>query len=695
MADDAVEAAGESRGGPEGAPTGPSDIARRARLWYLEAVNHPFWKDYRANAKEDEGFYVGGKGQWSLDYSSERYEKLKAQGRAVISIDHIGPAVELLVGLERQNRYDIKAAPEGAEDVEDTETLSWLLKWAQDQAEVHERLSDGAEDVFITGLAAWTCEIDWSEDPWRGEIVVERLEPGKDCLWDPSARKMNLRDARYFLRFRWVQLEDVIADHPDKKDAIRAAAADLEMRSQPGGGKSTSGPAADAYGAPGSHPQEALGPDAHLWDPLLRRVLVLEPWWREPEDLWFVVDRSGGRPVDKDAQGTPLSHEAATLLAASDPDTLRAVRRRVMRVHTATVLPAFFMELEPADPTPYDNDDRDFPFVACWGYRRGDAVWGVVSKLKDPQRAENKRWSQALDLLGKYANLRLMYREGSVVDPRTLEEPFSSAPIVLNQDATLPEPKYLIPPLAEVARLLSEMAQQMAQKMREIGPNTELLGLRGDSVSGVAIAERKQQGNILYARLYDNLRQARHIMGQRLARRVQQRFTTEEVIRLTRPDTGEAVVVRVNPSEARRKEWKDEDLTFWRSFRARQLEEGRPRVLRDPSALKFDVAIGEIPATPTARAAKALALIEVAEKFPATQPVLLPEIMEMLDIPNRSRVLQRMAALTGQNGGATGAGGPPGGALPPEIAAALAGGGGAPAPGGPPVVPPTVQGGPA
>ena len=78
--------------------------------------------------------------------------------------------------------------------------------------------------------------------------------------------------------------------------------------------------------------------------------------------------------------------------------------------------------------------------------------------------------------------------------------------------------------------------------------------------------------------------------------------------------------------------------------------------------------IADTPATPSARASKALALIEIAEKFKALFPILIEDILELLDLPNRARVLQKFRATqqvnpaAGQPTGvpANGGGGAPG-----------------------------------
>ena len=664
MADDPIRDAAEVPGREP--PIGDM-LAERARLWYLEAWNSAFWRKFRDESKEDTGFYVGGKAQWSQDYSTEDFEKLKASKRAVLSINHCLPQIEALVGYERRNRFDIKAAPQGGEDAEDTELLSWLLKFVQDQSEVPEYRSECFENGAITGLSCLACEIDWSENAYQGEIVVSVLRPGEEVVWDPHSRRYDLRDARYVLRYRWVFSQDLYAEFPEHAKEIEQALSSLgSAMLSTGEHKTTEGPVGNRYGDVRGHPVEDLGAEALFYDPDESRILVLEAWYRDYEWRWMVVDKEGGKPETKDAADEPLTREAAMRLAEGDPDRLKAIRRRQRKIRMATILPATYQTIEDG-PSPYDNDDEDFPFVPYWAFRQGDEVWGLIRNLKDPQRIENKRWSQLVDILAKYANLRIMYQEGSVTDPKILEEPFSTAPIPYRAEPgeEVRPPGYLVPPLSELVVALRNLAVEMGAKMREIGLNAELMGLKEDASSGVAIARRQQQGELIATRFFDNHKRTGKLFGQRLARRVAQRFTTEDVLRLTNPDTGEAFDVTVNPVLARKLS-KDE----WKTFRAKQQEAGRPRVLRDPSAMKYDVIIAETPATPSARATKAMALIEIAEKFEALFPILIEDILELLELPNRARVLAKFKQsqqISPETGTPTGANGGPNNA----IAAAL------------------------
>lgn len=656
----------------------PSDLARRARAWFLEASQSPLWTDYIRESTEDTGYYVGGEGQWVKEGSKQDLERLKAQRRAIISINHCKPIVDVLVGFENQNAFDIKAVPQGDEDDEDARILSWLLKFIQDQAEVGEGLSEAFKYGLIRGLSALAIEVDWMTDPVNGEIVCERLTPGRDIIWDPNWRKYDLSDAAYVLRFKWVRVDDLVAQYPEYKTEIMAAVSMLHDTMAPYDPRTTDGPARDAYGtvnAPVIEP--AVSVDRQFYDPALRRIMVVEPWHLTYEPKHLVTDKVKGKVQKFD------SADVARQFAASDRKNLTYVRKLERHIRTGVVLPATAQTLEETD-TPYDNDPSNYPFVPYVADKIDDVIMGIVRNIKDPQRVENKRVSQAMDIVARYCNLRAVAEENSLVNPDALKDPYDTSVIWVRPGKK--PPGFLVPDgLAQIVNVLVELSQQMKTAPREVsGVNTDLLGIRGDTSSGIAIARRQAQGQVIATPYFTNLRRTRKLVGQRLARRIQQRFPTEQIMRLI-DDTGQPVTVRVNPVGFGPETFATPEA--YRSARQAERDAGRPHILRDPSALKFDVVIAEGPSTPTARQGSLLMLEELVKAAPQILPAVIDVMLELADVPQRPKILQRLEMIINQQFGGgvpspQGTVGPAPGAAPRPATSSVA-----TAPPGPPVPP--------
>lgn len=660
MADDPAGSLADSllQAGPPSQETvavaGPDDFAMRARQWFLEAYNHPLWQEYIKEGDEDIAFYVGGEGQWTKDSSTQDLQRLKSEHRTIVALNQIQAPIDLLVGFERQNRFDPRTIPQGDEDEDDARLMTWLLKWTSDQAEVPEVLSDGFEEGLIPGMSAFYVRTDWSKDVVQGKILVELLEPGKDVIWDPYWKGYDLSNdttpAKYVIRFKRVWVDDLVAQYPTHKETILGAASKMDALYRGASAATTDGPAGDAFGSVLDPAQEGSGQDALFYDPKHRLALVMEVWYLDHDVVWLVSDKIQAKVREVDSEAT------ADMAVAADRENLTKVRRLRRRIGMRTVLPAAYLTLDGAeddDDSPYDNDKEHYPIVPYIARRKRDHIYGPVRNMKDPQRIGNKRVSQFMDILARYARARRVVVEGSLVNPADLEDESSTSPIRVKAGHESQRPTWDVPPLAEAVRLLSDAASEMKMANREIpGINTDMLGHKSDATSGIAIARRQSQGQIIATPFFDNFRRTRKLVYQRLARRVQQRFTLDEFVRLTN-EQGEPVVLRLNPAEFRH--LKDKDQI--KAMRQEMAQAGKPHVLRDVSALKYDVIIADTPQTPSARAATLEILLQLVQIMPGIMPIVAPSIVALVDgLPNKAEILQGLQAMAAPP---PGAGGPP------------------------------------
>ena len=642
------------------------DLAERFRAWYLEAINARIFKDWRAEAEEDLAFYIGGKGQWGLrgDYSD--YQKLIDEKRAAISINHIQAPIDMMSGYERGNRTDLKAVPQGADDVESAKLMTWFLKFAQDETGTQDELSEMFEDGNIQGMSVIEVGVDYTgEKPVNGEIALTRLQPWSEILWDPYWRKYDFSDARYMLKFKWTFVADLVADYPEWENEIREAAGQLSIVYTEG---RTRADRRDNYGSVRSHPVEDLTEERQFYDPDDARMLVVEGYYRVYYTKYSLFDRVTGDVREC------TDHAEASALKAADPKRLTIHRQESRKIRMGVVIPAAWLTIE-EDKNPYPNDDSHYPFVAYIAKRKGSTIYGMVRNLKDPQRIENKRWSQVIETLAKWAMLRPMYPKGSLTNPLTLGDASQSGPIEYDAEKAPQGPGWWHAPVAEITKVLETLAIAMKINIREIsGIGAAPLGFkREEEQSGIAIARLQQQMQVVTTVFFDNFRKTRRLFGQRMARRIQQVYTTEDTIRLTN-EYGAPVLVQINPAEA--EHMTDEEFHQWAQAREAA---GKPKVLRDVKSLKYEVIISEAPATPSARASTFLSMLELVEKAPLFLQVLADKLLEYSDMPDRPELIERLHRLMPQLGGSP---------QPPNPAAGPQRSGGTPA-----GQPPTIGGG--
>jgi hypothetical protein len=682
-------------------------LAQQIRAWFAEAWGHPMWEKYRRDADEDMGFYIGGDGQWSYDGSLEDLNRIKKLKKAHVSINHVQSVVDVLTGFERQNRYDLKASPMGDEDVDQANLFSMLMKHEQDKLDAPSVLSECFENGTIQGASCVFVGIDWSYDPLFGDILIELLVPGQDVLWDPTVKKLDFSDGRFVFRWRHATLEDLCATYPEHAAKLRA---EVEALDQGVRDTTVAGPPEvlqqfdrkDGYGGVLSHPLEAHGLQQMFYSGTEKKLMVVECWYRDFEEVAVVADKESGRiwEIEK-KKGGPDPWTVAKQTAAQDDERLTAIRRKRRKIRMALCVPATYRVLE-EDDSPYDNDSQHFPFAAYIAKKKQDVMYGVVRNLKDPQRVENHRESQALDILSRFGNIRRIATENTLANPRELDDQWSSKTLWVKSGAQ--PPGWDVPPMGEILKALFTTGDRGKLSVREVsGINTDLLGIKGDDASGIAIARRQAQGQTISTVFFDNYRQMKRNFGRRLAKRIQQVYSYEKTVRLTSP-TGEGdIVLKVNPAENKKRDEQGR-LQEAGSLGMREQEGNepglsRPKVLRDVSSLDYDILIAETPATPTMRSMALLALLEIIGKVPGIAPALMDIIVDLSDIPDRDRVKQRVMAMMKAQGlippepgdtppGQPGPGGPPpgggpSGTPPPDAAPGPSGGSLGPPPGAP------------
>ena len=640
-------------GGAGGGAGGTEDFATRVRGWYLADLRHPLWSTYKKQSEIDAGYYTGGPGpgQWIDDEGNRAdYDALRDQRRATVSINQIKPIVKVLTGLERQTRFDSTVLPQGEEDEDDARVMSWLFKFVSALSHVPEYRSMAFKDTLIRGMSALHYGIDYTDNTVTGDILVEVLRPGRDLIWDPHWVRPDLSDANHVLRLRWAWVEDAVAMNPDKAEAIRAAISHLNtiMGEIPEGRSGDNRP--DAYGSVTSHPMDDLSVNRLFYDPMQQRVLLVEAWHVEYEPVWLLLNKLDGK-----SEEAP-DRESAQKLAAADPGRMEAVRRLRRTIKMGTVLPATGHTLEEPEVV-YENDSQAYPHVVEVGERVDDDIRGIVRDLRDPQRVENKRISQALDLVARWSKIRRRAVENSLTPQtaQTIDAPLSEATIFYKQG--FDPPGWDVPQgLAELSRILAALAEQMKISIREIsGINTDLLGIRGDTSSGIAIARRQAQGQVIATEYFDNHKWAGEIGAQRLGRRIQQKFTQDELIRLTN-DEGGPVLVHLNPVGI-----KGLDRESAKRKRLELAQANKPPILGDVSKFKWDLVISEVPATPTSRAQALDVLLQMTERVPDFLPILAPTLIKLTDgLPDKHLILQKIEAMTaGMTGGGAPAAPPP------------------------------------
>jgi len=167
---------------------------------------------------------------------------------------------------------------------------------------------------------------------------------------------------------------------------------------------------------------------------------------------------------------------------------------------------------------------------------------------------------------------------------------------------------------------LELMSRNISMIQSVSGVTDELLGRATNATSGRAIEARQLQGSLTTAKLFDNLRFAVQVQGEKQLSLIEQYFTEEKQFRITN-DRGAPEYIAINTGLP------EDDIT----------------------RTKADFVISEGEWRATMRQAQAEQLLEILTRMPPQIAItLLDLVVEMMDVPNRDELVSRIRKINGQ-----------------------------------------------
>lgn len=536
----------------------------------------------------------------NIQWTEAELQVLKDRGQDPLVYNVISASVNWVIGTEKRGRTDFKILPRRKDSSKPAERKSQLLKYLSDVNRSSFHKSRAFEDAAKVGLG-W-IETGYNSDG-DGEPLYERYESWRNLLWDSAATEKDLSDARYMFRTKWVDLDVAIAMFPDRAGVLRSAAGDI-----------------DRFGL------DRMGDDSMDSNELARelntstrsnyggfgrqRVRLVEAWIRSPVKVKKLEQKGGDFDRAIYDEYSPVHEE----LIASNQAVI--VERQMMRMHVAIFCTTGMLY---AGESPYRHNG--FPFTPIWCYRRDrdNMPYGMIRAMRGPQIDVNKRASKALHILS--TNKTIM-DEGAVDDlDAYLEEVSRPDSVIVKKSGKMLElnaERELAPAHLELMSRSISMIQSMS------GVTDENLGRQTNATSGIAIGRRQDQGAMATAGIFDNLRFADQVRGEKLLSLVEQFMDQEKQFRITN-QRGSPEFITIN--------------------------DGLPE--NDIARTKADFIISDEEWRSTMRQAGVDSLIEVMTKLAPGAPqlvmVMIDLVVESMDIPNREEIVKRIRQVTGMS----------------------------------------------
>jgi len=615
-------------------------------------------KDWIAEAIEDYEFSVGK--QWEDD----KLIKLAKKGVRGLTINKIQPNVFMVSGIERQNRTDFKAFPEGSEDGLTSDIVTRLLKNVAKRGKVDYKLSEMFEDGLICGEGWIEPYIDRTYDLLNGRMRFKKVSP-LNVFPDPDFSEYDMSDAEYIDKLTQNITENqAIQLYPDKKAEIERitdrkisidAIGEEEIKQERGYESSSNAVSAQIHAGLSNRKEFDL--IEHHYKEYATRYLVIDRIKKTTKEVENKEDAENYVKLieELDAGGDPNPDKPKTAII---PRTIPEFR--IAALLGDTVIDDYL--------SPYYPRWKSFSLIPFFGHRittpiknaRKYMVQGIVRALKDPQRELNKRRTQEMRHLNSTANSGWLSQKGAWVKKSEVRKLGAAPGVMLEYNEGFDKPERINP--APLSQGHAQLAGENTNDMKEIsGINSDLLAVSDDkSASGRAIFLRQKQGMVMIQRVMDNYGQTKKNLAQFILSQLGELFTTEKAEKVV----GDAFVTK-NFTAPVMQEGKQGTPVMEDNGQGQQsmkMEVNRKNVkamfnmvLNDAELGEYDVAIGEGAYTETVKYANYLLLLEMAEKkIPIPPEVLIEE--SMLSEDSKKSIKQsieqaRQAEQQNQQGG--------------------------------------------
>lgn len=566
--------------------------------WVADMRNQPSW---RSLADKCADYYDGNQ------LTAEQLAAMETAGQAPIIANIVRPTVDVVLGMEAKTRQDWRVVADAGRFQDVAEALSAKLAEAEREAGADRACSDAYAGQIKAGLH-WV-EVGRSLDPYAYQYRV-RAHHRREFWWDWRAKEPDLSDARFLLRKRWVDVDELIAHFPRHKDLIEHLGSGRISFSR--------------FDLTNDSISEALV-DAHQRE---LRTTIDDLEWRDTDrnmmclsELWYRtwhrghVFKVGNRVIPVDTRNP----QHAALIAYGKLKVMPAVYTKVRL--SWWVGPHRLEDIE--------TKRRRFPYVPFWGFRedRTGIPYGLIRPMLDPQDEYNARRSKLMWLLSAK---RLF------IDSDALDKDYNDVRDVADE-VSRPDAVVVLNPqrrqgsgvkvetdhnLASQQFNVMHDAQQLLQQTA--GVFQSMMGNNQAGVtSGLAINSLVEQGATTLAEINDNYRYARRLVGDML-------------LELIIEDIGG------DPLEV--------DVGEGSRAKTIALNQQQPdgSILNDVLRAPTKVALADVPSTPAYRAQQQMMLGELTKSLPPQiQSTIIDFVLEASDLPNRREMADRVRNAMG------------------------------------------------
>lgn len=547
----------------------------------------------------------------NIQWDPEDAATLRDRGQMSLVYNEVAPMCDWLIGTERRTRVDWKVLPRTEDDVQMAGVKTDVMKYIADVNRVQFLRSRAFADS-VKGGVGWMD--DGARDDPTQDVLYSKYEDWRNVLWDSDGYELDLSDARYVFRWRWVDEDVAVMMFPDRADRVRRG---VENTYNGRGWSSvddelTIEGTEQAYGA--SQRSGVLyghGVVDNI-DTQRRKVRLIECQYRKPARVQVV---SAGPH-----RGSVFDPRDLAMVDALQRVGGSIIDKVMMVVHVAVFTEGDMLSM--ARPV-YRHNRYSLTPVWCYRRNRDRLPYGAIRRVRDIQQDLNKRASKALFMLN--TNQVIADEDATQDWDAAMDEvQRPDGRIVIKRGA-----RFDIRRDTDAATGQIQMMTLAAQSIQKgAGVSQENMGRQTNAVSGEAIKARQMQGSVVTTEPFDNLRYAVQVQGEKQLSLAEQFYTEEKVIRLT-GTRGSLKWVHINRPERQ--------------------PDGSVRYLDDMTARAADFVVSEQDYAGTLRQVMFDSLSNIAGRVPPEMAMrLLTMAFEFSDLPNKDEIAEQFRKLTGE-----------------------------------------------
>jgi hypothetical protein len=563
-----------------------------------DSENQPAWRD-----RSDLCYaYVDGR-QMTPEQKREHL-KNKLEPR---TINLIGRVVRSVLGTQAKTRRDPRVETDDEAFADVAEVISSKLAEARRETHAPMACSNAYASEVIAGLG-WV-EVSRNSDLLGYKYRVQDVHRS-EIWWDWRAKQLDLSDARWLCRRRWMDLDEIVAKLPQHKDLLEQVVGNW------------AGVVMDDWHD--ERWQAAYDADrrfgvsrAEWWDGGRRRLKLYETWYRVPKTVMVFRVRGGEwRELNLD-----------------NPLHVAAVNRGVVEI-SKTVTMEIRMALFAGPHRLIDKATKKkrFPYIPFWAFRRDEdrTPYGLVEGMLAPQDEYNEL-SMRIQWMRKAQQL-LIDNDALDQDYNTIQDIADSMmrpDMVAVLNGQRKNPDGLV--MRNDMQLQKEQYESMANAKELIQDipgiySTQMGNAPAGVTSGIAINSLVEQGILAMGDLNDNYQ-----FGEMLVNECLVDMIVED---LAQPNT----VTYVGTGATRRQV----------VLNTRDPQTGAPMNMVVDAPIKCGLA--EVPSSPAYRmqtGQQIAGMIQALAGNPQAVAVLAPAYIESSDLPDRKAMADDLRRVSG------------------------------------------------